>query len=254
MHVSADLEGMMDTALLWMLTGLSIICKLHVLVPPSQLLLLWHTDVGTALPAAEVAQLLPQYNTEIQQALQGGGLSDGTQKTSVQRAPDVDPGRVNMLLQQLQGRALDYYAYARDTPKAKECLCILHMARASVVHVPINDMIADKTTQPANGIGGCSASQQHMVDDMQPCLCIELVGDRFLRRMVRVLVATAVRESLLEAADVRHQTIDSCVGGYGSGVEAVQPLVELAGLCDRNKTAAAAPGLGLCFAAVGYDE
>ncbi|KAF6260937.1 hypothetical protein COO60DRAFT_1269072 [Scenedesmus sp. NREL 46B-D3] len=129
-------------------------------------------------------------------------------ETALQEA-DVEPARVDALLQQLQGRRLNYTAYARDTPRGKGCECTLHVARASLVRLP--------ATASGQGV---------------PCLCIELAGDRFLRRMVRVLVATAVREALLLQ---RGHAATGCAGGM-----------------DRQATAPPAPALGLCFAAVGY--
>eukprot|EP00775_Hariotina_reticulata_P003646 gene3646-3907_t len=165
---------------------------------------------------------------------------EGDELLQLQQAPDVDPEAVNTLLQQLQGRTLDYDVYARqdavlsgsplitisdfamccrDTPAGKDCNCILHTARATVVALPPDNQTMQPTYQ-------CQ------------CLCIELVGNRFLRRMVRVLVATAVREALPSAA---------AAGSSGSPLEAM-----MAPGGDRRVTAAPAPALGLCFAAAGY--
>jgi tRNA U38,U39,U40 pseudouridine synthase TruA len=127
-------------------------------------------------------------------------------------APDVDVALVHALLQPLVGRALDYHAYARDTPPGKPCECTLSQARALVVALPSGQ----RQTQ---------------------CLCVELVGDRFLRRMVRVLVATAVREA---------------VALQLSGGTDVERLVALAAAKDRLLTAVPAPSGGLCLAAVGH--
>jgi hypothetical protein len=94
----------------------------------------------------------------------------------------------------------------------------------------------------------------------QPALAVELVGNRFLRRMVRTLVATAVREASR--------------GGAGSGagglVEQEQEqeqkqeqerdreqdpdgaLLRIALSNDRALAAYPLPGLGLCMSGVGY--
>lgn len=197
-------------------------------------------------------QLFPQYSTEIQEAVQGVGLQGMSEKAAVQQAVDVNADRVNALLQQLQGRSLDYSAYARDTPKGKGCQCTLHVARASLVHISVNAADRCKERQQTLGVdAGRSSHQQHHNHSKQQCLCIELVGDRFLRRMVRVLVATAIRESVQDAAAFRHQTA-AAVADSSARSAGLQSLVQLAELCDRNKTAAAAPSLGLCFAAAGY--
>ncbi|CAI5495243.1 unnamed protein product [Closterium sp. Naga37s-1] len=65
-------------------------------------------------------------------------------------------------------------------------------------------------------------------------LCVELVGDRFLRRMVRVLVATAVREAAAGGGD-------DC-------------LLRLAATGERRSTAPPAPAAGLCLVDVGYSD
>jgi tRNA U38,U39,U40 pseudouridine synthase TruA len=61
----------------------------------------------------------------------------------------------------------------------------------------------------------------------------DFVADAFLRRQVRVLVATAMREALSGADD--------------------EVLVEIARSGDRTRTARAAPAEGLTLARVGYD-
>ena len=69
-------------------------------------------------------------------------------------------------------------------------------------------------------------------------LCVEVVGNRFLRRMMRVLAATAVREAIPEAA--------ACPEA-GDGA-----LLQLAEAKDRLSTAPPAPAVGLCLVGVGY--
>jgi tRNA U38,U39,U40 pseudouridine synthase TruA len=215
----------------------------------------------------------PQQDTQQQQQLLSA-LQEGY----------VDPAVVNALLQQLQGQRLSYYAYARDTPRGKDCDCMLHIARASLVHLPATtagqeqeqarQQHVEAATAGAADQEGQQQQQQHGV----ACLCIELAGDRFLRRMVRVLVATAVREALLlqqgqaasncgtgpaamAAADDRSESGAAAAattatnGGDGTGESSpagLQALVVLAASMDRQATAPPAPALGLCFAAVGY--
>ncbi|GJM97755.1 hypothetical protein PR202_ga14707 [Eleusine coracana subsp. coracana] len=65
-------------------------------------------------------------------------------------------------------------------------------------------------------------------------MCIELVANRFLRKMVRVLVATAIREA-----------------AAGAGKDALLNLMEAT---DRRATAPPAPPEGLCLVDVGYEE
>ena len=69
---------------------------------------------------------------------------------------------------------------------------------------------------------------------MEPVLVVELVADRFLRKLVRVLVATAVREAAAGAApDV---------------------LLALSAAQERISTATPAPPQGLMLAGVGYGD
>ncbi|KAJ4799121.1 tRNA pseudouridine synthase [Rhynchospora pubera] len=65
-------------------------------------------------------------------------------------------------------------------------------------------------------------------------MCVELVANRFLRKMVRVLVATAIREA-------------------AAGVEQ-DALITLLDATCRHATAPPAPPDGLCLVDVGYDE
>ncbi|XP_016648063.1 PREDICTED: tRNA pseudouridine synthase A isoform X2 [Prunus mume] len=65
-------------------------------------------------------------------------------------------------------------------------------------------------------------------------MCIELVANRFLRRMVRVLVATSIREAAAGADE--------------------DALLKLMDATCRRATAPPAPPDGLCLVDVGYEE
>jgi tRNA U38,U39,U40 pseudouridine synthase TruA len=241
--------------------------------------------------------LLPKFTDELTAALQQpaqqaaaiepqGQQQDSQQQqqhqqliTALQEA-DVDPAKVNALLQQLQCRQVNYYAYARDTPRGKDCECTLHVARASLVHLPAPaaeqqgqlQQPAEQAPEAAAGAQQQGEQQQQQQQRGVPCLCIELAGDRFLRRMVRVLVATAVREALLLQQGQADAGVDAGTGeglvaaspaaaaevggsdgsGQGCSSPGLQALVALAESMDRQATAPPAPALGLCFAAVGY--
>lgn len=161
--------------------------------------------------------LLPRFTTELHQR----GQLTHEHLQAVQAAPDVDPCVVNALLQPLEGRRLNYHAFARDTPKGKNCDCTMMVARASLVRLP-----------------GQSSSQA----PGWPCLAVELVADRFLRRMVRVLVGTLVREAA--AIQQSQQVSQACCNHMLQLVEGM----------DRSATAGPAPALGLCFAAAGCSD
>ncbi|GAB2276129.1 hypothetical protein Dimus_010868 [Dionaea muscipula] len=125
--------------------------------------------------------------------------------------------RVNMLLQQLEGKLLSYKMFARDTKASRNIgpptECFVHHARATKVYLPCSIM-----------------DDEHVTEVM----CVELVANRFLRKMVRVLVATAIREAAAGAE------------------EAV--LLELMEATCRRATAPPAPPDGLCLVDVGYAD
>jgi len=139
---------------------------------------------------------------------------------------DVDVERVNRQLQQLRGRPLHFNALAYKEIKKLHSstdadVCMLHEARAFHVTLPAGgeDEVA---TRPDGSTSPCVIA-----------LAVELKADRFLRRMVRILVSTAVREAKLNRPD-----------------DALLHII-LAG--DRSLAAPAAPGLGLCFVGAGYE-
>ena len=73
-------------------------------------------------------------------------------------------------------------------------------------------------------------TEEDLGDGLESVLVIHLVGNRFLRRMVRVLVATLVK------------------------VAAETALLELARTEDRMLTEPSAPASGLCLARVGFSD
>ncbi|CAA7398779.1 unnamed protein product [Spirodela intermedia] len=124
--------------------------------------------------------------------------------------------RVNQILLQLEGKSLSYKMFARDT-KASRSIgppteCYVFHARAAEARLPCDD-------QDGEGLR---------------VMCVELVANRFLRRMVRVLVATSIREA-----------------AAGNGDDA---LLKLMDATCRRATAPPAPPEGLCLADVGYEE
>jgi tRNA pseudouridine(38-40) synthase len=127
----------------------------------------------------------------------------------------LDTGFVNEVLNNIEGKELPYDAFAFGECRKQGAglldLCTLYRARAFEVTVPTAD--------------GSSRA-----------LCVELVGNRFLRRMVRLLVATAVREALKPDGERDAAVIDKiCHEG------------------DRARTAYPFPGAGLAFAGCGFN-
>eukprot|EP01024_Parvocaulis_polyphysoides_P053680 TRINITY_DN53631_c0_g1_i1.p3 TRINITY_DN53631_c0_g1~~TRINITY_DN53631_c0_g1_i1.p3 ORF type:complete len:188 (-),score=27.83 TRINITY_DN53631_c0_g1_i1:71-568(-) len=134
---------------------------------------------------------------------------------------EVDVEKIQRMLQTLEGKELDYFAYARDTPKGKTTNCTLKRARACIVQIPkLESQVDDNST-------------------VLDALCIDLVGVRFLRKMVRILVATVIRESI------------PCAASQNGDEQALIQMIEQQ---DRFLTAPAMIPDGLCFAGVGYPD
>lgn len=123
--------------------------------------------------------------------------------------------RVNHLLHQLEGKLLSFRMFARDTKASRNIgpptECFIFHARAAEAFIPC----------PKDGVSS-------------KVMCVELVANRFLRKMVRVLVATAIREAAAGAEE------DS--------------LIKLMDAACRRATAPPAPPDGLCLLDVGYTE
>jgi len=116
--------------------------------------------------------------------------------------------KLNRMLQSLEGKELDYYAMSHGKVKTQTTLCTLYHARAGIVEW--NDI--------NNG-------------QIRRAICFEMIGNRFLRRMVRILVATTLRESYRE-------------DGSGGNDEA---LLKILASKDRKLRSRAAPPDGLIF-------
>ena len=89
--------------------------------------------------------------------------------------------KLDRMLRAIEGNELDYYAFSHGKVKTQTTLCTLHHARAGIV-----EWTGD--------------SDDTSLAQKRQALCFELVGNRFLRRMVRILVATALREAYRDDA------------------------------------------------------
>ncbi|KAJ0235812.1 tRNA pseudouridine synthase [Hirschfeldia incana] len=131
----------------------------------------------------------------------------------VAKPSDFSVSKVDQLLQQLQGKLLSYKTFARDLKAARNegppTECFMYHARAAEIRLSSPDYVEGRRV-----------------------MCIELVANRFLRKMVRVLVATSIREA-----------------AAGAENDALLKLVEAS--CSRA-TAPPAPSEGLCLFDVGY--
>ncbi|OMO81839.1 Pseudouridine synthase I, TruA [Corchorus olitorius] len=123
--------------------------------------------------------------------------------------------RVNQLLRQLEGKLLSYKMFARDTKASRNMgpptECFMYRARAAEARIPYSDH-----------------------KEGRKVMCVELVANRFLRKMVRVLVATSIREAAAGAEE--------------------DALLKLMEATCRRATAPPAPPDGLCLVDVGYTD
>lgn len=115
--------------------------------------------------------------------------------------------RLDQSLKDLEGRELDYFSFSYGRVQTENTLCRLLHARARLV-----------------------ASR---------ALAIELTGNRFLRRMVRILVATALQLAIFPGDD--NDASSSSDGNCESR------LVQMCSARDRKQTSKAAPPGGLIF-------
>ncbi|CAA0821488.1 Pseudouridine synthase family protein [Striga hermonthica] len=140
---------------------------------------------------------------------------DQSEQQSGNKPLNFEVSRVNHLLQKLEGKLLSFRMFARDTKPARNIgpptECFLFHARAAEARL-------------LNAKDGISTR----------IMCIELVANRFLRKMVRVLVATAIREAAAGAEE--------------------DALLKLMDATCRRATAPPAPPDGLCLVDVGYNE
>lgn len=142
---------------------------------------------------------------------------------------DIDVQFVNLLFQKLEGLPLPYNAFAyREWIDKNGDICTLYKACAFLVDLDINGSSSDYND---NNNNKCSSSLIK-----KPAMCVELVGTRFLRRMVRILVATACRESLLE-----------------SNIRDPDKLLNICNEGDRKNAHTAINAKGLAMAGVGYE-
>ena len=151
----------------------------------------------------------------------------------------VDVERTNTMLDALRGKTTDMSAFARATPPGKDTRCAIKVARAFESSIPAADGGERGGRARRNKKGGSESDRASGEPGVvggggkeEKVLVIELVADRFLRKMVRVLVATAVREA-----------------ATGAGTDV---LLRLAAAGERAATAPPAPPEGLIFAGVGY--
>ena len=133
--------------------------------------------------------------------------------------------RLDTMLRKLEGLSLDYFPFSFGKVKTETTICTLLRARASLVEL--------------NG------EQDRKNGNSNRAISIELVGDRFLRRMVRILVATALRE-VMKSTSQRYNSKGESDDTWE------RSILDLVKSRRREDTAKAAPPHGLIFVGASF--
>ncbi len=129
---------------------------------------------------------------------------------------DIDINFVNKMLSKVENLELNYHAFSHGedrsaaSPDGLQDRCVMFKAKSYYLNLEPNDV---------------------------PVLTIELVANRFLRKMVRIICGTIVREALKDE-NKRNDYI----------------LLDICSSGERRLAGPPLPGSGLCLAGVGYDE
>lgn len=134
---------------------------------------------------------------------------------------------LNTILQHLEGKEIDFIGLSYGPLKTQTTNCTIHHARARLVQLPHD-----------NDVG--TNNQKRLA------VCIELVADRFLRRMVRLLVASAMRLVVDRFTDFDGSDQSSFPPDTG-GPHDDDALLRHILLQDRRLGGPAAPPDGLIF-------
>ena len=154
--------------------------------------------------------------------------------------------RLNALLRPLEGKELDYYGVSHGKLQTKSFACRLERARA---HVIMTKQLSteDEDHKDKDSSGG--ALDRGNADRV--AIAIALTANRFLRRMVRILVATALQLSFDDqnavertAADAVNNRVVTWSGAKGGEDDSLLKLIQSR---DRQLSANAAPPDGLIF-------
>ena len=172
---------------------------------------------------------------------------------------EIDCDLLDRMLRKFENKTLDFYAYARDTAKGKSTECKMLYARAKTISIPKFQMKAatskygkryrdrryKDTSLLFDETAFHRATRTEKEEEEEPleCIAIELVADRFLRKMVRCIVSTACREP---------SSLPSSKNRSSSPFKNEDVLLDLARNRDRTASAPPAPPHGLLFCGVGY--
>ncbi len=130
---------------------------------------------------------------------------------------------LNRMAKQIEGKELDFFGLSYGKVKTASTLCTLSRAQVSLVKF-------NNTTE-------CTST-------LNEALCFEFVGNRFLRRMIRIMVST-----LLSLAT--QSLIDGCE--RNDFVKYENLFLNLVHTCDRKMSSRPAPPDGLIFVGATFD-
>lgn len=148
--------------------------------------------------------------------------------------------RMDAILSALENQELDYIAMSYGKIKTQTTICTLLTARAFLVRQANKEHTGHANHEENNDVKDSGNQEEYG-------LCVQLVGSRFLRRMVRILVATALREAL-------SMKLDGHCDGDEDGDARAEILFELLESKDRSNMARPAPPHGLVFVGAAFDE
>jgi tRNA pseudouridine(38-40) synthase len=150
---------------------------------------------------------------------------------SFEQGVDKKVSYLNSILLALEGKDLDYFGLSYGRPKTQDFNCTLYHCRASLV----------KPFRQFGQKGGEDTINQMAV-------CIELVGSRFLRRMVRRLVQASMGLVAEKWQQDQRTVEEGEESPFSCGDQALLGLVLKK---DRALISRTAPAHGLLFVAAG---
>ncbi|KAK6147486.1 hypothetical protein DH2020_018398 [Rehmannia glutinosa] len=152
---------------------------------------------------------------------------DHTGQRTGNKPISFEVSHVNQLLQQLEGKLLSFRMFARDTKASRNIASVVSADKTETCGPPTECFVFHARAAEAYLLSTKDGTSTRT-------MCVELVANRFLRKMVRVLVATAIREAAAGADE--------------------DALLKLMDATCRRATAPPAPPDGLCLVDVGYTE
>ncbi|KAG7366067.1 tRNA pseudouridine synthase A [Nitzschia inconspicua] len=142
---------------------------------------------------------------------------------------------LNKLLMQVEGKELNYFGLSYGKPQTQDFLCTLHHARARLVRRPETS---------SSGYVDTAIADQNAVDT---AICIELVGSRFLRRMVRLLVQATMSVVAQEWSNKEKDHISDVAFLENHLDMPEDAFLNQVLQCDRSLVSRVAPPHGLLF-------